>query len=109
MKIAIAILLCLIACTNAYAGDELTALAACMDLVKLKLNDPDSAQFDPFNPKTPRTIKQLSKGPITTQYKVRFQGRAKNGFGALMMGTFECLVLVNKKGDATAIVSEQIK
>ncbi len=85
------------------SDQEFALVHVCMKLTRSTLNDPDSAQFDALS--APREIKAL-KGGI---YRVRFQGRAKNAFGALMLGTFECGVILGKTGGVTAFSPRQIR
>lgn len=62
-----------------------TARGACAVFVKKQLNDPDSAQFEDSR----RFWAKKEKNGI---YHAFVELRAKNGFGALMKGTFDCKV-----------------
>lgn len=65
--------------------DESTARYACMEFLKRQMNDPDSAKFERRSEWPAVTNKD---GTIT----VLVSGRAKNGFGAYILGQWLCAV-----------------
>ena len=67
------------------AGAMQFAARTCMKAVKERLHDPSSAQF----PEPHETFVESNK---TGGYLVQFEGRAKNAFGALRLGVWECRV-----------------
>ncbi|MDE4924340.1 hypothetical protein PQH03_06835 [Ralstonia insidiosa] len=69
------------------------AAVACQEFVKRGLNDPGSADFPTIEETSVSTDK---KDP--NRFYVTFNGRAKNGFGALTLHTFHCTVSQNDKG-----------
>lgn len=83
--------------------------AACINYVKLRLNDPSSAQL-------PQTTDDRKNQSIAVKqkngsYKVTFTGRAKNQFNALILVKFQCSVKpIKLDGDNAALVlsSKQI-
>ncbi|MBN6211456.1 hypothetical protein [Ralstonia flatus] len=70
-----------------------SAAVACQEFVKRSLNDPGSADFPSIDETRVTTDK---KDP--NRFYVTFNGRAKNGFGALTLHTFHCTVSQNEKG-----------
>ena len=73
-----------------YAPSASDAAAACRTAIKIVLNDPDSAQFDP-----PAGASQNSDGTWTARRTLR----AKNAFGAYRRAVYECKLMPN--GDGT--------
>lgn len=66
--------------------DRQSAAGACMTLIKRNLHDPDSATFD--SSKDATVFIHLNKA-----YVVR-SVRAKNGFGAMRLQEYECLLSI---------------
>jgi hypothetical protein len=72
--------------------DELdTAITLCREVIRLRLNDPDSAKFEDS------TFHEKKNGT----WRIQQTFRAKNGFNATRLGTSECYVkdgkLINMK------------
>lgn len=74
------------------------AAGACILLTEKSLNDPGSADFP---------LAREARVTKTTDgtWHVAFEGRAKNGFGALMMKTFHCTMSFNDKTQQWAALS----
>lgn len=70
----------------------------CAIKIKHNLNDPDSAEFGQYQ------ILPIGKD----QYKVIYEVRAKNGFGAKVKGAFECIESYDN-GKATVMEVKQLK
>jgi hypothetical protein len=68
-----------------------TARFACKSFTKPRLNDPDSAEFEPH-----RTF-PIEERPDKV-YEVVVQLRARNAFNALMYGEFDCTVALRPEG-----------
>lgn len=72
------------------ARQRTDAAGACILLTQRALNDPDSAQF----PLASEASVSKTKNGL---WKVRFNGRAKNGYGALVLKTFRCTLGFDQK------------
>lgn len=68
-----------------------TARFACETFTRPRLNDPDSAEFEPH-----RTF-PIEERPDKV-YDVVVQLRARNAFNALMYGEFDCTVALRPEG-----------
>lgn len=68
---------------------------ACKGFIEQQLNDPRDAQLE------------WTKGAVSLNkqglHVVRFRGRAKNQYGALMLATFECTMRYRAPDDFTAV------
>lgn len=76
---------------------------ACQEFVRPRLNDPDSAQFGNARD---ASVEQDKKSPNV--YTVQFDGRAKNGFGGLMLTTFQCRIEITSQGDYRLLETKQL-
>jgi hypothetical protein len=75
---------------EAERSQRLNAAGACIMLTQRSLNDPSSAEF----PLAQDAGVTKTKDGL---WKVSFDGRAKNGFGALMRKTFRCTLAFDEK------------
>ncbi len=72
-----------------HAASKVTAAHACRNLVKQTMHDPESSQWE-----SPWYTDATNNGSV---WEVQITGRAKNKFGALVRGTFQCKM--NRTGD----------
>lgn len=74
------------------------AAGACIMLTEKSLNDPKSAEF-------PLAREARVTKDANGLWHVAFEGRAKNGFGALVKKTFHCTMSFNDKTQQWAALS----